>query len=175
MGTGMIGMGVVQFLKLGGAGKIIAVEPSKKKAEKALEIGADIVLDPGIGGDTLREEVSSLTNEIGADIVFDCAGIPDAFQESLSLCKRGGQIIVVGIIENPFFYNPVLLTMKEIEMIGSLGYNDEFNEVIELLSRGSIKTDLFISEVIPLSDIIDKGFNRLRQRSDVIKILVRPN
>lgn len=174
MGTGMIGMGVVQFLKLGGAGRIIAVEPSKKKAEKALEIGADIVLDPRIGGDALKEEAYSLTKGIGADIVFDCAGIPDTFQGSLSLCKSGGEIVVVGISEKAFLYNPVELIMKEIEMIGSLGYNNEFTEVIELLSRGMIKTDLFISEVIPLSDIIDKGFNRLTQPSDVIKLLVRP-
>ena len=139
------------------------------------EIGADIVLDPELGGSALREKIFSLTSEIGADIVIDCAGIPDTFKESLSLCKRGGQVIVVGISEKPFVYNPVKLIMKEIEMIGSLGYNDKFTEVIELLSRGMIKTDLFISEVIPLSDIIDKGFNRLKPPSDVIKILVRPH
>jgi hypothetical protein len=37
-----------------------------------------------------------------------------------------------------------------------------------------IQTDLLISEIIPLGDIAVKGFERLVNPSDAIKILVRP-
>ena len=45
-GAGPIGLGTIQWLKLAGARHIIALEPSKKKRELALELGANVALDP---------------------------------------------------------------------------------------------------------------------------------
>jgi len=59
-------------------------------------------------------------------------------------------------------------------MKGVVGYHDEFPHVIDFLARGMIKTDLLISEIIPLGDIAVKGFERLVTPSDAIKILVKP-
>lgn len=174
LGAGMIGMGVVQFLKLGGAGKIIVVEPSEAKRKLALQAGADVVLDPNAEGDNLKNTICSLTDGIGANIVFECVGVPATFQGALSFCRSGGRIMIVGLNEKPFVYAPIELVMKEIEMKGVVGYHDEFPHVIDFLARGMIKTDLLISERIPLRDIADKGFERLVNPSDNIKILVRP-
>jgi (R,R)-butanediol dehydrogenase / meso-butanediol dehydrogenase / diacetyl reductase len=174
LGTGMIGMGVVQFLKLGGAGKIIVVELSESKRELARQAGADVVLDPKVDVENLKAAVYSHTDGIGADIVFECVGVPATFQEALSLCRGGGQVMIVGLNEKPFVYAPLELVMKEIEMKGVVGYHDEFPHVIDFLARGMIKTDLLISEIIPLCDIAVKGFERLVNPSDAIKILVKP-
>jgi (R,R)-butanediol dehydrogenase/meso-butanediol dehydrogenase/diacetyl reductase len=170
----MIGMGVIQFVRLGGAGKIIAVEPVKTKAPIAQEMGADVVLDPESEGEGLREKVYPLTGGIGADIVFECAGVPATFQQSFSLCKSGGQVIGVGINEKEFSFNPLEFILKEIEMKGAVGYYEEFDYVIDFLDRGVINPKPFISDVIALDDIIEKGFERMLGASYAIKILVKP-
>ncbi len=174
LGAGMIGMGVIQFLKLGGAGKIIVIEPSAAKRELARQAGADIVIDAKAEPEALVTSIQSHTEGIGADIVFECVGIPPTFQGALSFCRSSGQIMIVGLNEKPFEYAPIELVMKEIEMKGVVGYHDEFPHVIEFLAKGPVKTDLLISEIIPLDDIEDKGFNRLLNPSDIIKVLVRP-
>lgn len=75
IGAGMIGLGVLQFLMLGGAGKIIVLEISSTKSETARNLGADVALNPFSEGKGLREHIFDLTDGIGADIVFDCAGV----------------------------------------------------------------------------------------------------
>jgi len=59
-------------------------------------------------------------------------------------------------------------------MKGALCYCDEFKYVIDFLEQKRINTELLISDIIPLPDIVEKGFKRLLSSQDNIKILVRP-
>ena len=174
IGAGTIGLGTVQFLKLGGAGKIIVLEVSQKKADLARQMGADVVLDPNIEGQNLRERIFALTGGVGADVVFECAGVPFAFQNAMYFAKSGGQVVIAGINDKDVAINPFMLVLWEIDMKGVLGYYDEFEHVIGFLEQGKIKSDLFISGVVSLKDIEEKGFKRLLNSKDDVKILIRP-
>jgi (R,R)-butanediol dehydrogenase/meso-butanediol dehydrogenase/diacetyl reductase len=174
IGAGMIGLGLVQFLKLGGAGKIIVLEVSAAKAKLAQEVGADVVLDPVVEGEKLRDRIFGLTGGVGADIVYECSGVPFGFQNAMFFVKTGGQVMVVGIVDKEVPLSPFMLVLWEVEMKGVLGYYDEFNYVIEFLSKGQLKTDPFISAVIPLDQVEEKGFKKLLSSKDEVKILVRP-
>ncbi|MBW2370252.1 MAG: alcohol dehydrogenase catalytic domain-containing protein, partial [Deltaproteobacteria bacterium] len=92
LGAGPIGLSAVQFLKIGGAGKIIAVEVSAERGKAAERLGADVVLDPGEEKNKLADKVTELTGGLGADVVFECAGVQAAFSGALDLVKHGGQI-----------------------------------------------------------------------------------
>jgi (R,R)-butanediol dehydrogenase/meso-butanediol dehydrogenase/diacetyl reductase len=174
IGMGTIGLGVIQFLRLGGAGKIIVLEISSPKARIAQELGADVILNPLSEGESLRDRIFSLTDGVGADLVFDCAGVPFSFQTSINYVKSGGQVMVVGINDKEVPINPFMLVLWEVEMKGVLGYYDEFKYVIEFLDQKRIKTDLLISDIIPLVDLEEKGFKRLLASHDDVKILVKP-
>ncbi len=174
IGAGMIGLGVTQFLRLGGAGKIIVMEISSRKCGIAQEMGADITLNPLSEDQNLREQIFSLTDGIGADLVFDCAGVPFSFQNSINYVKSGGQVIVVGINDKEVPINPFMLVLWEVEMKGVLGYYDEFKYVIEFLDQKRLNTKSLVSDIIPLFDLESKGFKRLLASRDEIKILVRP-
>lgn len=174
IGAGMIGLGTLQFLRLGGAGKIIVLEISSKKSEIAKRLGADVILNPISEGKDLRERIFSLTDGIGADLVFDCAGVPFSFQNSINFVKSGGQVMVVGINDKEVTVNPFMIVLWEVEMKGVLGYYDEFKYVIDFLEQKRIDTELLISDIIPLPDIVEKGFKRLLSSQDNIKILVKP-
>ena len=173
-GAGTIGLGVIQFLKLGGASRIIALEVSEARAQAAQELGADEVIDPRAEGEGLRDKVFSLTDGLGADVVFECAGVPDSFYQSIFLAKSGGQVMVVGINDKDVAINCFMLVVWEVEMKGVLGYYDEFKYVIEFLDQGRLRPDKMISEVIGLDELEEKGFKRLLESPDAIKILVKP-
>jgi len=56
---------VVQFLKLGGAGKIIVVELSETKRELARQAGADVVLDARVILNRLRRRYTRIPMDRG--------------------------------------------------------------------------------------------------------------
>jgi (R,R)-butanediol dehydrogenase / meso-butanediol dehydrogenase / diacetyl reductase len=174
IGAGMIGLGVLQFLKLGGAGKIICLEISSKKSELAMKMGADAVFNSLAEGEDLVDTIYKLTDGIGADIVFECAGVPVAFQTCVNYAKSGGQVMLVGINDKDVPISSFAMALKEIEMRAVLGYYDEYKYVIELLEKGKIDTASLISDVISLPDLEEKGFKRLMSANDMVKILVAP-
>jgi threonine dehydrogenase-like Zn-dependent dehydrogenase len=173
IGTGMIGLGLLQFLKLEGAGKIIAVEISEEKSRLARKLGADIVLNPISEGDRLKDRIFDLTGGIGADLVFDCAGVTPAFQYAMDCVKSGGQILIIGVYENKVLLDPFILLHREIELKGVYSSYDEFKDVIDLLAAGKIHTDVLISGIIPATDLVEKGFEPLIASHDLVKILVQ--
>lgn len=175
IGAGPIGLGILQMLKLGGAGQIIVLQRSPERARIAEAMGADLVLDPASEGTVLMDKVYSLTGGTGPDIVFEAAGVPSAFQDAHTLVRSGGQVIVLGIYTQTVSFNPSLLVMKGAEIKGSVAYDDhDFQRVIEFLDHKKIVTDRFISDVIALDDIDEKGFKRLVSGAKGIKVLVRP-
>jgi (R,R)-butanediol dehydrogenase/meso-butanediol dehydrogenase/diacetyl reductase len=160
IGAGMIGLGVLQFLKLQGMSKIIVTEISEKKRLVARELGADVVLNPISEGEHLRDRIFDFTGGIGADVVFDCAGVPPAFQTSISCVKSGGQVLIIGVYD-------------QIELKGVFGSYSQFSDVINLLDQKKLNTDLLISNVILAKDLVEKGFESLVASKDLIKILVK--
>jgi len=174
IGAGTIGLGVIQFLRLGGAKQIVALEVSERKRELAARIGADVVLDPAKEGEGLRDRILALTGGIGADQVFECAGVPQALQVSYTLVRSGGQVLLVGINDKEVAVNPFLLSLWEVELKGILGYYDEFGRVIEFLQKGRLDAGFMLSDVIDLADLEKRGLNRLLADKDLVKVAVRP-
>ncbi|MBA7617782.1 Sorbitol dehydrogenase [subsurface metagenome] len=176
LGAGMIGLGVIAHLKNAGAGLIIVTETVEKRAEMARRLGADYVFNPQ-KVTNLKEKVLELTGGKGVDVVFDCSGVPEAFRSATNFLRKGGQILLKGIIpkEVPIF--PMDFTFNEWQIQGSLCYYaDEFPMIIEFLKRGVSPVGEMITSKIKLSDIIKKGFDILgKPGSSEIKILVEPD
>ena len=82
--------------------------------------------------------------------------------------------MLVGLDGKEVAINPVMVVLSEVEMKGVCAYYDEFKYVMEFLDQKKIDTELFISDIISLFDIEEKGFRRLLSSHDWIKILVRP-
>jgi (R,R)-butanediol dehydrogenase/meso-butanediol dehydrogenase/diacetyl reductase len=175
MGAGPIGLGTLQFLKIGGARQVIVLEISSERAAIALDMGGDQVLNPRDEGTGLAKKIKGFTEGLGPDFVFECTGAPEPFQNAMHYVKHGGQIMLVGIIESPVPIVPLPLALWEVNIQGSFGYTrDEFQNVIALVSQKRIRTDSMISASIALEEIEEKGFKRLASSPDVVKILVTP-
>lgn len=171
-GGGPIGAVTVQCLKAMGAGQIIVAEVSQARKEKALQIGADAVIDPT--EEDVAARVKEMTDGEGAEHSFDAAGIQETLNTALHATRKGGNVTIISIWEGPVQINPNDIVLSELNVAGTICYTPEdFADTISMLKDGSIETEGIITERIPLSDVVEGGFEELVDHKDRhVKILV---
>ena len=95
IGTGGVGLNVVQGAVLAGAGSIVAIDVVESKLDAAIAFGATATLNGGT--DDVAAEVSRMTAGRGLDYVFVTAGVIAAVEQGMELLRRGGTLVVVGM------------------------------------------------------------------------------
>ena len=93
-GTGCIGLCSLLSLKAMGVSKIIVVDIMEKRLQKALELGADYVIN-GKEEDAI-ERILELTNGKGFDIGIETAGSQITASQLIKSAKKGSTIVFVG-------------------------------------------------------------------------------
>lgn len=91
IGGGTMGMLHVMLAHLQGA-RVILSEPMKERREKALTLGADIVLDP-MSVDAVSE-VKRITGGMGAKVVFDTTAVPALALQALECTAVCGTVVM---------------------------------------------------------------------------------
>lgn len=107
--AGGVGLLLTQMIKMLG-GKVIATVSTSKKAELAMEAGADAVI---LYKDSdFEEEVKELTANRGVNVVYDSIG-KTTFNKSINSLSRFGTMVLYGLASGPVEeFNPSLLGMK---------------------------------------------------------------
>jgi 2-desacetyl-2-hydroxyethyl bacteriochlorophyllide A dehydrogenase len=90
-GQGVVGLLVTQLLKRAGADPVLAVEPTKRRRELALEVGADAAFEPG---KDLRERVLEATGGRGADVAVEASSSGAALQAAVDTVAAEGTVVV---------------------------------------------------------------------------------
>lgn len=171
-GAGPIGLLLLQAVKAAGASEIFVIEVSDERREKALELGATHVLNP-VEIDAVTK-IKELTDG-GVDVAFDAAGVQATFLSGVNAVRKGGEFKVVSLWEKPVTFSPNNFVKTEAKITGSYAYVNLFPEVIRLLARGIIDGNKVITSLIPLEDIVDKGFETLTKDRKQCKILIDMN
>ncbi len=174
VGAGTIGLCTIMCARAAGAGRVIALEMSSARKQKALEVGASLVIDPK-ETDAVAQ-VKALTGGYGADVSFECIGNTSTAKLAIDVIRKAGKSVMVGIFEKPTEFNFFDIVSTEKEVIGSLAYNGEFADVIRFIADGRIDVAPLITGRIPLADIVSKGFDELVNNKDRnVKIIVQPS
>jgi (R,R)-butanediol dehydrogenase/meso-butanediol dehydrogenase/diacetyl reductase len=169
-GAGPIGVGVFLTLRRRGV-ETIVIEPSPLRRAVLAGLGARTLLDP-TSCDAVAA-IRDLTAGRGAHASVDAAGVPASFQAMLHGTRIDGTAVVVAIHHQPVAIAPFDLLMPEIRLTGVAMSVNAFPSVIEEVARGSYPLDGW-TESIPLSQLIERGLERLR-RQQGMKILVQLN
>lgn len=173
-GAGPIGLLAIQVLKIGGAGKIIVSQSPGPRRELALEFGADEAVNPRDPANPVDDQVKLITDG-GADVIIECAGVPASFQQCIDMARPGGQVILVGVNEKETPVFPMGLMLGEIQLKGSLAWSHhDFKIAVDMLARGKVRTGPMLSGTIPMENIEEQGFERLKTDKSLIKLLVKP-
>lgn len=112
LGSGPIGLLLIQALRTEGQGKIYASDRSAARVEASRKAGAAWSGDAGsldIAAEILKQE------PLGLDAVFEVSGDPEAIAQAVELVKPGGWIFQIGIpLGGQVSYPIAALRRKEI-------------------------------------------------------------
>lgn len=170
-GCGPVGLCAIATAKFRNPGKIIVVEKSKKRLQKAKELGATYCINC-IEEDVVKK-IAEYTDNRGADVIVDAVGLPITFEQSLECAGIGANIHMVGIPAKPITISPNYF-YKNISFSMGLGDITLAKPLLELVKEGKLDLTPLITHRMKLDDIIE-GIDMFKNQPDeVIKILVKP-
>jgi L-iditol 2-dehydrogenase len=172
VGAGMIGLFIIQALRLAGCGKIIAVDLAPEKLKLALELGAGEVIQPG-AKDALAQ-VLALTNGCGADAVFEAVGLGPTVDLAVRAARKGGSVTLVGNLSPKVELPLQTVVTGELSLLGSCASCGEYPACLEMIARGAIRVAPLLSAHAPLEEGA-AWFDRLyRNEPGLFKVVLAP-
>ncbi|MEM2178641.1 MAG: zinc-binding dehydrogenase, partial [Candidatus Methanomethylicaceae archaeon] len=173
IGTGVIGLCTLQVVKIAGAGRIICTELVESRLKIAEKLGANILInvkeiDP-------VEKIMEITNERGVDIAFEVVGIQKTIQEAIDIVKKGGSVVIIGMLMRKVELDILDIVAKEKKIIGSYTYTPiDFRIALNLISEKKIDVKSLITHTFSLNEI-SKGFEYLsKNKEETIKVIIKP-
>jgi L-idonate 5-dehydrogenase len=148
MGGGPIGLLVAMTARAFGATPVALSDVVAARRKTALELGADVTLDPT--AEDLADEVHSLSGD-GFDVILEASGARLALRQAFDLVRPGGTIVQIGTLGTQDVPLPAnQLMVREIQFVGSFRYGDIFDEAIRLAASGRLKLQPLITGLFPL-------------------------
>ncbi|WP_392470169.1 zinc-binding dehydrogenase [Sphingobacterium cellulitidis] len=159
LGTGGVGLSVIQGAKISKAEKIIAIDINPKRLEMAKQFGAThcLLADPQDKG-LLRiaEQVKALCAGRGADYAFECTARPELGAAPLAMVRNAGTAIQVSGIEQEINFDMNLFEWDKLylnPLYGKCNPFEDFNKIIHHYQNKELLLDEMISARYALDDL----------------------
>ncbi|HYP13854.1 MAG TPA: zinc-binding dehydrogenase, partial [Bryobacteraceae bacterium] len=150
-GSGPVGLAALAVSRVAGSLKVIVIGGPKHRLDLAREFGAAVCIDIDQDPDpaSRRNRVLSETGGFGADVVIECVGHPGVVPEGLEYCRDGAKYVVLGQYANAgdVLLNPHTITRKQLQVIGSWGFEPRHVDRALRLLEGSEWKDLFARQI----------------------------
>jgi len=171
IGVGGIGLLCLMVARAAGAGRLIAVDPSRYAREQALRLGATHAVDPSDGQAT--ERVYEIIPD-GPDLVVEAAGPIEAVKLMVDLRRRGTRWNVFGITTHEKFELDGGVThFLEGRMDASFGTTPlAMSKAVRLMERGLVDVEKVISHRFPLARIHEAV--EVMGKPDRNKVMINP-
>ena len=164
VGTGMIGLLVVQALRAVGVARVVAVDVDPARLEFARLLGADATVTP-----------DAVDAAIAADVAIEAVGTTPAISTALSCVRRGGRVVLIGNVAPTIELPLQHVITSELTMTGSCASSGEFAAALDLLASGAIDVAPLISTFAPLREGA-AWFDRLyRAEPGLMKVILVPD
>lgn len=173
VGSGMIGLLVIQAIRLAGAAQVIAVDIDDAKLDIARSLGADHTLNAKKV--QVPQAVAALTHGRGADIGLEVVGATETIQTTIDSVKRGGAVTLVGNLAPKIELPLQAVVTRELSIYGSCASNGEYPECIEYLRRGAIRVDPLITAKAPLDQGPEWFAKLYAGMPGAMKVILQPN
>jgi L-iditol 2-dehydrogenase len=172
VGAGMVGMFVIQLLRIRGCKHIVAVDLETSRLELAKKLGAEFAFVPN--DPQLQETIHDLTNNRGADCALEVVGVAASVQLGISLLRKGGTMTLLGNLSPEVPIPLQAVVTKQLRLQGSCAINGEYPEILDLISQGKLDMEAILSAEAPLSEGA-QWFDRLyKKEKGLMKVILKP-
>jgi len=130
IGCGPVGLAVIASLKISGAHPIIAADFSPKRRALAVEMGADIVVDPGEMSPYMSWHQAATPPDYDSSryaqlfgfspkpppaVIFECVGLPGVIQQVIDGAPAGARVVIVGVCMQTDQFEPFFGIVKQLK------------------------------------------------------------
>jgi alcohol dehydrogenase len=150
VGAGPIGLATIMTAKLHTPGTIVAVDLDDARLAKALDFGADVVVNNGSEDAVAR--VMDLTDGLGADVAIEAVGVPQTFELCTDLVRPGGRVANVGVHGHSATLHLEKLWIRDVLI--TTGLVDTFTtpKLLKLIASGRLDPTIFATHRFSLAE-----------------------
>lgn len=172
VGAGMIGLLIVQALRIAGCRNLLVADLDPERLELARSLGADWTVNPA--EENVSERIAELTDGRGADSAFDAVGLEVTLISCVESLRKGGSLCLVGNLKPSVTLPLQKVVARELTLYGSCASAGEYPRCLEFLADGRVNVDPLLSASAPLAGGAE-WFDRLyRGEKGLIKACLIP-
>ena len=172
IGAGCIGLVSMMALKAEGVSKVYVVDVMQKRLDKALELGADGVIN-GREQDAV-EAVMALTGGKGCDLVIETAGTEFTTRQCVHMTKKGATVVLVGYTKTGEVTLPLSLALdKELEFKTVFRYRHIYPMAIDAVASGKVNLKGIITDIFDFDDIQNAMDKSIADKANIVKAVVK--
>ncbi len=164
-GCGPIGALAIIAARAHGAREIVATDMMDAVLEKALEVGADRVINVAANPEQLQAYAA---NKGYFDVQFEASGNERAVRSGLEVLKPRSVLVQLGLGGDVSIPQNMVVG-KEIEMKGTFRFHEEFALAVDLVNHRRVDLKPLLTGVFPLEDAV-AAFETAGDRTRSMKV-----
>lgn len=150
MGAGTIGLFALQVAATSGALRLVAVDTDEARLEVASRLGAGTLLNPR--RQDVVAAVQQMTKGRGADVVVDAVGAADTRRSAVSMARRGGEVVWLGLHDDLTALSGFEVVLGERKVLGSFAVtHHNLRTAMALFAQGKIRLEGWV-RTFPLEE-----------------------
>jgi alcohol dehydrogenase len=137
IGAGPIGLAVIMTSRLYTPGRIIAIDLSDARLEKAREFGADVTINNG---------------GLGVDVAIEAVGVPETFELATALIRPGGRVANVGVHGHSATLHLETLWIRDVKITTGLVDTKTTPQLLKLIEERKLDPSPFATHHFTLDE-----------------------
>jgi len=169
IGSGALGLLILQTARLSGAMRIVCMDTCPKPLDVARQLGAD------------ECQLVKAVPECGSwrgqfDVAFDTVGSRETLTEALALLRRGGRAVLMAHPSDAVPVDTRLLSGERSLLTSANNPYPDFPAAIELVDSGRVRVDPLITHSFPLEQAVAAfAVAEDKEKHGAIKVLICPS
>ena len=170
-GLGPVGLGATALATFRGA-RVIALDPEEYRRKIALDLGADLALDPT--APDIRDRLREATDGRGVAKAIECSGKEDSERLLIDAASVRGQVAIIGENQGTIPVSPSKdFIRKGLTVFGCWHMNVlDCGDLLTFLRRAPEKADRLITHRFGFGDA-QKAFDTFASRR-AVKVILQP-
>lgn len=172
MGAGCIGLVTMMALKARGVSEVYVVDIMEKRLEKAMELGADGIINGA--KEDVAERARQLTDGKGMDLVVETAGTEITTKQAIQIAKKGSDVVLVGYSKTGEMNLPMSLVLdKELTFKTVFRYRHIYPMAINAVASGKVNLKGIVTDIFQLEEAQKAMDYSVNNKADIVKAVIQ--